>query len=63
MPFVQIHMYKGRSVDQKRALTKAITDALVLHAGASPEHLHVAISEYEKENWSIAGVLGVDPKK
>lgn len=60
MPFVEIHMWEGRSVDQKRALTKAITTAMVEHAGANPENLHIAIQEYPLENWARAGVLGVD---
>ncbi|HEX7405056.1 MAG TPA: 2-hydroxymuconate tautomerase [Candidatus Nanopelagicaceae bacterium] len=60
MPFVQVHMWEGRSVDQKRALTKAITEAMVEFAGASAEHLHVVISEYPKTNWALAGKLGID---
>ncbi|MBN9608805.1 MAG: 4-oxalocrotonate tautomerase [Actinobacteria bacterium 69-20] len=62
MPFVHVHMWEGRTVEQKRALTKAITDAMVEHAGANPDALHVAISEYPKENWARAGVLGIDRK-
>ena len=60
MPFVQVHMWEGRTIDQKRALTKAITDAMVEFAGASPDYLHVVISEYPKTNWARAGILGVD---
>lgn len=60
MPFVVVHVWEGRSVAQKRALTKAITDAMVEHADARPDGLHVAIQEYPKENWARAGVLGVD---
>lgn len=60
MPFVTVHMWEGRTVEQKRALAKAITDAMVEHAAANPDALHVAIQEYPRENWSRAGVLGVD---
>lgn len=63
MPFVHVHMWQGRTLEQKRALTKAITEAMVEHAGADPDGLHVAISEYPLENWARAGVLGVDRKK
>lgn len=55
-----VHMWEGRTLEQKRALTRAITDAMVEHAQASPEALHVVIQEYPKENWARAGVLGVD---
>jgi 4-oxalocrotonate tautomerase len=60
MPFVTVHMWEGRSVDQKRKLTAAITAAMVEHAGADPSGLHVVIQEYPKENWARAGVLGID---
>ncbi|MGI8535391.1 MAG: 2-hydroxymuconate tautomerase [Mycobacteriales bacterium] len=60
MPFVTVHMWEGRSVDQKRALTRAITEAMVEHAGAKPDALHVVISEYPMDNWARGGVLGID---
>lgn len=60
MPFVVVHLWQGRTVEQKRALTKAITEAMVEHAAADPEALHVAVQEYPRENWSRNGVLGID---
>ena len=60
MPFVVVHMFEGRSVEQKRALTAAITEAMVEHAKARPDGLHVVIQEYSTENWARAGVLGID---
>jgi 4-oxalocrotonate tautomerase len=57
MPFVEVHMISGRTDDQKRALTKAITEAMVTHANASPDHLQVIINEYSKNNWARAGIL------
>lgn len=60
MPFVIVHMWEGRTREQKRALTAAITEAMVTHAQAAPDGLHVVIQEYPKENWARAGVLGVD---
>lgn len=63
MPFVTVHMWEGRSVEQKRRLTRAITEAMVEHAGADAEHLHVAVSDYAPESWSRAGVLGSDTEQ
>jgi len=60
MPFVTVHLWEGRTVQQKRALAKAITDAMVEHVGANPEALHIAIQEYSKENWARNGVLSTD---
>lgn len=63
MPFAIVEMWEGRTVEQKRRLVKAITDAMVEHAGCNPEHLHVVIRETSKENWGRAGVLGIDMKE
>jgi len=60
MPFVNVKLWEGRSVEQKRRLARAITDAMVEHAAANPEHLHVAIEDYPLDSWARAGVLGVD---
>lgn len=60
MPVVTVQLWVGRTVDQKRALARAITDAMVQHADASPEALHVAIQEYPRESWARRGVLAVD---
>jgi len=60
MPVVIVEMWAGRTVEQKRALAKAITKAMVEHAGARQEYLHVIIHEIPKENWARAGVLAVD---
>ena len=60
MPVVIVKMFPGRTVDQKRRLSKAITDAMVEHAGAKPDNLHVIIEEHALENWALAGVLAID---
>ena len=60
MPFVIVEMWKGRTREQKRALVKAITDAMIEHAGCKPDHLHVAIHESTPENWGRGGVLTCD---
>ena len=62
MPVVTVQMWPGRTVDQKRKLVKAITDAMVEHADAKPGNLHVIIQDIGLENWGLAGVLGVDRK-
>ncbi len=60
MPVVTVQMWPGRTVEQKRRLVKAITEAMVEHADAKPRNLHVIIQDVELENWGLAGVLGVD---
>jgi len=60
MPFVTVTMWSGRTVEQKRRLTRAITDAMIEHAGAKPDALHVVIEEVSRENWARGGTLAVD---
>ena len=63
MPFVIVEMWEGRTVDQKRKLVKAITEAMVEHAGCKPDHLHVVINDTPKDSWGRDGVLGIDMKE
>jgi 4-oxalocrotonate tautomerase len=60
MPVVIVEMYEGRTLEQKRTLVRAITDAMVEHAHAKLDGLQVIIHEVKKENWARAGRLGVD---
>ncbi len=60
MPVVTVQLWEGRTIEQKRALVRAITEAMVEHAGSRPDALHVILQEIPKENWGRAGVLGVD---
>ncbi len=60
MPVVTVQLWEGRTLEQKRALVAAITKAMVEHADAKPDGLHVVLQEIPPENWGRAGVLGVD---
>jgi 4-oxalocrotonate tautomerase len=60
MPIVTVQMYEGRTVEQKRALVKAITDAVVEHAKTTAEGTQVVIVDVPKQNWAHAGKLASD---
>lgn len=60
MPVVIIEMWEGRTVEQKRNLVKAVTDAMVEHANAKPDALHVIIHDVPKDSWAKAGILSSD---
>jgi 4-oxalocrotonate tautomerase len=60
MPVVTVQMWSGRSVDQKRKLVAAITDAMIKHADCKPDHLHIVIQDVPKDSWGRAGKLGID---
>ncbi|MET3927482.1 4-oxalocrotonate tautomerase family protein [Devosia sp. 2618] len=63
MAIVNIQMYPGRTVEQKRALTNAIADALSEHAGCMRERVYVTIQELPVENWNVHGTYGLDDEK
>lgn len=60
MPEVIVHVVQGRSVEQKRALVKDITAAVVTHLGASIDAVLVEIIETPLENKAKGGVLFAD---
>jgi 4-oxalocrotonate tautomerase len=57
MPEVYVHAVEGRSVEQKRALVKDITDAVVKHFKVGPDAVMVEIVESSKSNKAKGGVL------
>jgi 4-oxalocrotonate tautomerase len=60
MPFAQIYMIEGRTVEQKRAVIQKVTAALVEATGAPKETVRVWIQDVPKENWGIAGESAKD---
>ena len=57
MPEVYVHAVKGRSLDQKRALVKDITHAVVKNFSVAPEVVTVEIVESEPTAKAKGGVL------
>jgi len=58
MPLIQIHMAKGRTEQQKRALLGAITRAVQESIGAPLESIRVWIAaEFEPTEYMAAGEL------
>ncbi|MFN8521772.1 MAG: 4-oxalocrotonate tautomerase [Chloroflexota bacterium] len=60
MPLVTIHMYEGRTIEQKRELVQAITEAVVRIAKTTPEATEVIITDVPRHNWAQAGKLASD---
>jgi 4-oxalocrotonate tautomerase len=56
MPEVYVYAIAGRSAEQKKALMKDITDAVVRNFGAAPDQVVVQIVEAAKDSKSKAGV-------
>jgi len=62
MPVIHVHMFEGRTLDQKRKLVVAMTEAVVKSLDAKPETVQILIHENSKSNVSVAGVLHSDKK-
>jgi 4-oxalocrotonate tautomerase len=56
MPIVQISMLPGRTREQKRAMIKAVTEAIVRTANAPAQTVRVIITEVPPEHWAVGGL-------
>ena len=45
MPFVRIDLFEGRTLEQKKALAKEVTEAVVRNTGAPQSAVHVIIND------------------
>jgi phenylpyruvate tautomerase PptA (4-oxalocrotonate tautomerase family) len=50
---IQITWNEGRTVEQKKALYKAIADGLAKAPGLRPEDVFINLVEVKRENWSF----------
>ncbi|HVG77034.1 MAG: tautomerase family protein [Candidatus Rokuibacteriota bacterium] len=60
MPNITIQWYAGRTNDQKRELTKAITEAVVKIGKTTPDQVHIVFQDVEKTDWGWNGKLASD---
>lgn len=60
MPIVTIKLAKGRTVEQKRNLAKAVTNAVASAIDVKSEWVTVLIEELDRENWASGGQLHSD---
>ncbi|MDD5590603.1 MAG: tautomerase family protein [Dehalococcoidales bacterium] len=60
MPLVTVKVKGVRTIEQKRALVKDITEAVVKHFKVQPEVVTIDIIEYGEENMAKAGKLFID---
>lgn len=61
MPLVRIEMLTGRSRVQKKRLVEVITREMARIVECSPLAIQVVISEVEKCDWAVGGVLNDEP--
>ena len=60
MPEIYVHAVEGRSVEQKRALAREMTDAVVRNFGVTADRVLVEFVENAPHNKAKGGVLFSD---
>lgn len=60
MPTIHVELFAGRTLEQKRALALALTDATVKTLGGSAESVDVIFVDVQRQDWATAGVLWSD---
>jgi 4-oxalocrotonate tautomerase len=55
MPLITIALWPGRTPEQKEALAKEITSAVMKVLGAKKEHVIIMYEDIPRENWYIGG--------
>ena len=55
MPIIQVHMMEGRTDEQKEAVIREVTEAMVRAMGAPKESVPVLINEMPKQHFGIGG--------
>ena len=60
MPTIRVELFAGRTVEQKRALAAALTEATVKTLGGSPDGIDVVFHDIQRHDWATGGQLWSD---
>jgi 4-oxalocrotonate tautomerase len=56
MPFIQVTMLEGRSVEQKHELMRRLSEVTAEVVGGDVERIRVALYEVSRDEWAVGGV-------
>lgn len=62
MPTLRVELMEGRTVEQKRALVQALTQAVVNTLGTKPEAVDVLLYDIKRHDWATGGELWSDKR-
>ncbi|MCU0928983.1 MAG: 4-oxalocrotonate tautomerase [Burkholderiaceae bacterium] len=60
MPTIRVELFDGRTVEQKRALAQALTDACVNTLGGSADGVDILFYDIARHDWATGGQLWSD---
>jgi 4-oxalocrotonate tautomerase len=63
MPTIHITMFEGRTVEEKRKLVTALTDAVVTSLGAKRDSVRVYMHDIKRHDLAQGGILISDRKE
>ena len=62
MPTIRVELMEGRTVEQKRALVSALTQAVVDTLGGKAESVDVLLFDIKRHDWATGGELWLDKR-
>lgn len=60
MPTIHVELFAGRTVDQKRALARALTEATVATLGGKADSIDIIFTDVQRQDWATGGELWSD---
>ncbi len=60
MPNITVQWFAGRTDQQKREITAAITEAMVKIGKTTADQVQIVFQDIEKSNWGVNGKLASD---
>ena len=60
MPTLHLEMLPGRTVEQKRAFVREVTEVTAQTLACPPESVEILITEIPRDAWAKAGKLRAD---
>jgi 4-oxalocrotonate tautomerase len=57
MPLLTMHMYPGRTPEQKAGVVRGLTEVVVRELGVTPQSVEILLIEVPREHWAFAGNL------
>lgn len=56
MPIIEMHLMEGRTVEQKRAVAQAVTEAVTRSLGVKHDSVRILITEHGDEEFFVGGM-------
>lgn len=62
MPTINVQLFTGRTIEQKRQFVEAVTRVTCETLNCTPGSVDIILTDVTKENWASEGVLWSDKK-